>query len=183
MSTMPGISAQPSALASSPGVRFGAVALAALALDLSTKLWATQALTEGAIVLSRWFSLMLLFNTGAAGGVSLGPYTWMINVLGTTLTIALVASVVGPLARVDGRAVLAMGLIAGGAAGNLTSLIVESRGVPDFLALQIPRAVVVFNIADVALWGGALVLTPIVASLVRAVRAERRQATVREFVA
>jgi len=35
--------------------------------------------------------------------------------------------------------------------------------------------VVVFNIADVALWSGALVLLPIVVTLVRAVRAERRQ--------
>jgi len=156
-------------------VRFGAIAVVALAVDLLTKQWAIGTLDQGAIVISNWFSFMLVFNTGAAGGVSLGPYTWLINVIGTTLTIALVASVVVALARVDSRAVLAMGLIAGGAGGNLASLLVEPRGVPDFLAMQIPGAVVVFNIADVALWSGALVLLPIVVTLVRAVRAERRQ--------
>jgi len=167
--------------ASQLSIRFATLASIALSLDLLTKQWATNALDQGAIVLSQWFSLMLVFNTGAAGGVSLGPYTWLINVVGTIFTIALVASVVVPLARVDRRSVLAMGLIAGGAAGNLASLFVEPRGVPDFLALQIPGAVVVFNVADVALWGGAAVLAPIVWSLVLAVRAERRLAARRQL--
>ncbi len=173
----------PSLSATTLTAKFGAISVVALALDLLTKQWATGALDQGAIVLSNWFSFMLVFNTGAAGGISLGPYTWLINVVGTAFTIALVASVVVPLARVDRRALLGMGLIAGGAAGNLASLLVEPRGVPDFLGMQIPGAVVVFNLADVALWGGALLLAPIVASLVRAVRAERRQAALRQAAA
>jgi len=183
MSTALSTPVPPSPSATNLSVRFGAVAIVALALDLLTKQWATGALDQGAIVISNWFSFILVFNTGAAGGVSLGPYTWLINVIGTALTIALVASVVVPLTRVDRRAIVAMGLIAGGAAGNLASLVVEPRGVPDFLGMQIPGAVVVFNLADVALWGGALVLTPIVVSLVRAVRAERRQAVLPQAAA
>ncbi len=154
------------------------VGWAALALiaDLGSKQWAISALTDRTMVLSDWFSLMLVFNTGAAGGVSLGPQTWLINVVTTLATVALVASVVLPLARVDGRAALAMGLIAGGASGNLASLIGESRGVPDFLAQRVGESVLVYNVADIALWAGAAVLVPVTLGLVRAVRSERRVA-------
>ncbi len=174
MSTMPRRTATTHESTGQIGRKFAYWAVFALIADLATKEMAVRVLANQTFVLSDWFSFLLVFNTGAAGGVSLGPYTWLINILATLFTVALVSSVVVPLTRVDSRAVLAMGLIAGGAAGNLTSLAVESRGVPDFLAMQIPNAVVVFNIADVALWAGAAVLMPVTLGLVRAVRDERR---------
>ncbi len=154
-------------------LRYAALVGAVLALDLLTKYWAVAALSDGGVVVNTRFSLSLVFNTGAAGGVSFGPFTWLFNVAGTLAAIVLVCSVLVPLARVDDRAVRAMALIAGGAAGNLTSLLLEPRGVPDFIAVRLSRSLLVFNSADVALWAGAVLLVPIVIGLLRTIRAER----------
>lgn len=157
------------------GLRFVAWATVALVADLGTKYWAVTSLSDRTVVMSDWFSLMLVFNTGVAGGASIGPYTWLFNVLSTLATVALVVSVVLPLARVDSRASLAMGLVAGGASGNLASIIGEPRGVPDFLAQRVGDAIIVYNVADIALWIGAAILVPVTFGLVKAVRAERAQ--------
>lgn len=155
-------------------LRFMAWATLVLMVDLITKQWAVVSLAERAVPLGDWFSLFLVFNTGAAGGVSLGPYTWLINLVGTAATVAMVVAVVLPLARVDARASAAMGMVAGGALGNLASLLGEARGVPDFLALRLSETYVIFNVADVGLWSGALLLVPVTLGLVRIIRAERR---------
>lgn len=154
---------------------YAAVLLVALALDLASKGWAVSALSDGSRVISDSFALMLVFNSGLAGGASIGPLTWPINVVTTIASILLVSSVVYPLALVSPRATLAMGLIAGGAMGNLVSLIVEPRGVPDFLALHMAGSALVFNVADVALWVGAGILVPITAGLLRTIRAQERR--------
>ncbi len=164
------------ALVSDVALRFLAWASLVLAVDLGSKHWAVTSLADRAIQLVDRFSLFLVFNTGTAGGFSIGPYTWLINVLGTVATVALVVGVVVPLARVDLRAVAAMGLIAGGATGNLASLVGDSRGVPDFLALHVGEAYVVFNVADIGLWIGAGLLVPVAMGLVRQARAERAMA-------
>lgn len=143
-----------------------------LAADLGSKHWAIGSLTDRFVGLADGIALFLVYNTGALGGVSLGPHTWLLNVSGTALTILLVASVVVPLAHFDRRAPLAMGLVAGGALGNLSSLIGEARGVPDFLGVRLPDAWIVFNVADIGLWFGAAVLIPVIVGLVRLLRTE-----------
>ena len=160
-------------------VNYLVVLLLALAADLLTKGWAVSALSSGSVVLSDSFALMLVFNSGLAGGASIGALTWPVNVVTTIASILLVSSVVYPLAQVAPRATLAMGLIAGGAAGNLSSLIAEPRGVPDFLALHVGRSALVFNVADVALWVGAGILVPITIGLLRTIRATERRRAVR----
>lgn len=155
-------------------LRFMLWAAIVLALDLTTKQWAVTSLADRAVPLADWFSLFLVFNTGAAGGMSLGPYTWLINIVGTAATVMMVVAVVIPLARVDARASAAMGMVAGGALGNLASLLGEARGVPDFLALRLADAFVIFNVADIGLWAGATLLLPVTVGLVRVIRAERR---------
>ncbi len=152
---------------------FTVCATAAILADLATKAIAVAQLSDRAFELGDRLGLMLLFNSGGAGGMSFGPHTWLINVVGTAATIGLVLAILTPLSKVARSAPLALGLIAGGAAGNLTSLLVDSRGVPDFLALRISDYAVVFNVADLALWGGAILLAPVAATLVSAVRAER----------
>ncbi len=154
-------------------MRFIGWAAIAVIADLGTKYWAVTSLADRSIVLSDWFSMMLVFNTGIAGGASVGPHTWLINVLSTVATVLLVMSVVLPLARVDRRAAMAMGLIAGGASGNLASLVGESRGVPDFLAQQVGDSIIVYNVADIALWLGAATLIPITLGLIRVIKKDR----------
>lgn len=166
--------ATPASSSQQIALRFMGWATLVLMADLVTKQWAVTSLADRAVPLVDWFSLFLVFNTGAAGGVSLGPYTWLINLAGTAATVAMVVAVVLPLARVDARAAAAMGMVAGGALGNLASLLGEARGVPDFLALRLTDAYVVFNVADVGLWAGASLLIPVTMGLVRTIRAERR---------
>jgi signal peptidase II len=140
---------------------FWAAAAATVVLDLITKIVAEAVLlrTPGIAVLGDWFQLRLVYNQGAAFGLHLGPYSrWIF------LTVAIVAVVV--LRRMsrtsppgDWFRQLALGLVAGGAAGNLIDRIRSTRGVVDFLdvgigALRWPT----FNVADIAVSCGAIAL-------------------------
>ena len=140
---------------------FWIAALVVILLDLITKIVAEAVLlrTPGIAVLGDWFQLRLVYNQGAAFGLHLGPYSrWIF------LTVAIVAVVV--LRRMsrtsppgDWFRQLALGLVAGGAAGNLIDRIRSTRGVVDFLdvgigALRWPT----FNVADIAVSCGAIAL-------------------------
>jgi signal peptidase II len=152
-----------------------AAAIAASA-DLLTKFVAVRLLGEEQVVnLIGRLSLMVVFNTGSAGGVMIGPYTWQVNVLVTLAAIVLISSVARPLIAVDRRAAIALGMVAGGAAGNLASMLLGPNGVADFLALRLASdRSIVMNVADLSLWLGALALLPVMASLIKAIRAERQ---------
>ncbi len=140
---------------------FWGAAIVTVVLDLITKLIAEATLlrTPGISVFGDWFQLRLVYNQGAAFGLHLGPYSrWIF------FTIALVAVFV--LHRMsrgspagDRFRQLALGLVAGGAAGNLIDRVRSSRGVVDFLdvgvgALRWPT----FNVADIAVSCGAIAL-------------------------
>jgi signal peptidase II len=140
---------------------FWTAAAVTVVLDLITKLIAESTLlrTPGIAVVGDWFQLRLVYNQGAAFGLHVGPYSrWIF------FTVALVAVFV--LARMSRGAPagdrfrqLALGLVAGGAAGNLIDRIRSSRGVVDFLdvgigALRWPT----FNVADIAVSCGAIAL-------------------------
>jgi signal peptidase II len=147
-----------------PGARrrvFWTAALVIVVLDLITKLIAEATLlrTPGVSVLGDWFQLRLVYNPGAAFGLHLGPYSrWIF------FTIALVAVfVLHRMSRSsppgDWFRQLALGLVAGGAAGNLVDRIRSGRGVVDFFdvgigALRWPT----FNVADIAVSCGAIAL-------------------------
>jgi signal peptidase II len=136
-------------------------ALGTLVLDLVTKLIAEATLlrTPGVSVIGDWFQLRLVYNQGAAFGLHVGPYSrWIF------FTVALVAVFV--LARMsrsspagDRFRQLALGLVAGGAIGNLVDRVRSPRGVVDFLdvgvgSLRWPT----FNVADIAVSCGAIAL-------------------------
>ena len=140
---------------------FWAAALVTIVLDLVTKFLAEAMLlrTPGVSVFGDWFQLRLVYNQGAAFGLHLGPYSrWIFFV------IALVAVfVLHRMSRTsppgDWFRQLALGLVAGGAAGNLIDRIRSPRGVVDFLdvgigALRWPT----FNVADIAVSCGAIAL-------------------------
>ncbi len=157
---------------------FLAVAAIAATMDLLSKELATGLLSDGRFVaLSDRLGFMLVYNTGSAGGFSIGPFTRSINVVVTMLAIGMVMRIVSPLASVDARAALPLGLLTGGALGNLASMLAGPAGVADFLAVRVGHsAMIVMNIADLFLWVGALLLAPVVLRLLGAIRAERRTA-------
>ncbi|MGH7534498.1 MAG: signal peptidase II [Gemmatimonadales bacterium] len=150
--------------AGAPGLErrvFWAAALVTVVFDLITKIVAEATLlrTPGVTVFGDWFQLRLVYNQGAAFGLHVGPYSrWVF------FAVALVAIVV--LTRMsrssppgDRFRQLALGLVAGGATGNLIDRIRSSRGVVDFLdvgvgTLRWPT----FNVADIAVSCGAIAL-------------------------
>ena len=154
------------------GWYLGTAAAAGL-LDWATKFWAVNSLADSSRILGEHFALYLVYNTGGAGGVSWGPYTWIINVCVTMVAVVMISLVVGPLAKVDRRAAVALGLVAGGATANLVSMMAGAEGVADFLAFRFSGRAVIANVADLALWSGALLLLPVVRNLVQAIRDER----------
>ncbi len=156
-------------------VKYLAVVGIAAAVDLATKWSAGNALADGHVVgLLPRLSFMLVYNTGSAGGVTIGPYTWGLNVLVTIAALLMVMRIVSPLSAVDPRATLALGLVSGGAFGNLASMLAGPDGVTDFIALQLGGGTtIVMNVADLLLWSGALMLVPVVKNLVQIVRSQR----------
>jgi signal peptidase II len=127
---------------------FVAVAAVALAIDISTKQWALSALDDRDIeLLGDWFTLHLTFNPGAA--FSTGPeFTMVFSVLAIVACLVVLwisRRLANPLWAV------ALGLLLGGVAGNLSDRLFRDPGVMhghvvDFLML--PNWPV-FNFADV----------------------------------
>ena len=152
---------------------FFSIACGAAALDLASKQWAVATLDGRHVALAPRVSLGLVLNTASAGGVWLGQHTWALNALATLLAIVLTATVVLPLARLDRAAPLMLGLIAGGGLGNLASMLISPRGVPDFIALHYTGGAIVVNVADLIVLAGLALL---LRSIARVAGAMRRQA-------
>lgn len=157
--------------------RFLGIVVAACAVDLLTKELAFRFLgKDGFVPLTDHLALTLVWNMGTAGGLSVGPFTWVINIAVTLFALGLVVSVIRPMASIDARATLALGLVSGGAMGNLMSMIAGPQGVADFIGIRLTQqTTMVANVADFFLWFGALMLVPVGATLVRLAREERAQ--------
>ncbi len=140
---------------------FWTAALVVVVLDVVTKLIAeaTLLLTPGIPVIGDWFQLRLVYNRGAAFGLHVGPYSrWVFFAVAVIAVLVLnrmsIQTSVGDRFRQ-----LALGLVAGGAAGNLIDRIRSARGVVDFLdvgvgSLRWPT----FNVADIAVSCGGIAL-------------------------
>jgi signal peptidase II len=140
---------------------FWASALAVLAGDLITKRIVERELLPlpPVSVLGEWLQLRLVYNRGAAFGLDLGPYSrWFFTAVAIGAVVLLFR-----LARkspaADRLRLLACGLVAGGAAGNLVDRLRHSRGVVDFIdvgigSLRWPT----FNVADMGVTCGAILL-------------------------
>jgi signal peptidase II len=134
-----------------------AVAGVVVVIDQLTKWWAVSTLDDRNIDLFWTLRFNLSYNTGMAfgRGRGMGP---IIGVLAMVIIVALLLS----LRRGSSRFVAAtMGLVLGGAAGNLIDRLVRDPGwlrgaVIDFIDLQwFP----IFNVADMGITvGGALLL-------------------------
>ena len=132
-----------------------------LVLDTVTKLAAEATLlrTAGVSVFGDWFQLRLVHNPGAAFGLHLGPYSRWIFFAVAVIALVLLNRMSRSTAIGDWFRQLALGLICGGAAGNLVDRIRSPHGVVDFLdigvgTLRWPT----FNVADIAVSCGAVAL-------------------------
>lgn len=130
------------------------VAAVVVAIDQATKSLALDALSGRAPVELFWtLRLRLSFNSGAAFGLGRGVTPFLTVAAVVLLVVLLGASrtAASPLARV------ALGLVVGGAMGNLADRVFRSHGgaVVDFIDFQWWP---VFNVADVGITVGAVLL-------------------------
>lgn len=131
-----------------------AVAAAAVLIDQGTKSLALARLSEHDRVplLGDWLGLQLAFNPGTVMSLGSGS-TWLLTVIAALASVALL--IAATRARTAGWAV-AIGLLWGGAVGNLLDRLFASPGfgrghVTDFLAYG---DLFIGNIADVTLGAG-----------------------------
>lgn len=131
------------------------VALVVLVVDQLTKIWAVATFTEGERVplLGDLLGLTLLYNPGAALSIATGM-TWVFTIAAVAVSIV----VVRIAARLGSRTwAVALGLLLGGAVGNLVDRLVREPGfavghVVDFIAYG---NLFVGNVADIAIVAAA----------------------------
>lgn len=142
--------------------------------DLATKAAATELLSHEATWFASWLHFAVIHNDQGAFGWTVGAYTWQLNLALTLSAIGFMIPVTRDLARVDPRAPTALGLIVGGALGNLFSLITSPHGVVDFIQIDLERHGIALNVADVAAYAGLAMIVRTGALLVLALRHEAR---------
>ena len=131
-----------------------------VALDILTKLLAVQYLPSRPLrIFGDWLTLQLVYNPGAAFGIHVGAYSrWVFLALAIVALIVL-GSKVRHTKPGDYIRLIALGLVCGGAVGNLIDRIRSSRGVVDFVDVGIGiHRWPTFNIADTAVTVGAITL-------------------------
>ena len=118
----------------------------------------------------------VVHNDKGAFGLSAGAYTFELSLALTLAALVLIVPVVRDLARVDQRAPAALGLIAGGAIGNLVSLLLSPAGVVDFIAVQrADGAGIVLNVADIGAYAGVAMLMRTAGMVIAAIRRNRQE--------
>jgi len=113
------------------------IALAVVFVDQLTKLWVMTsfALHEQLTVIPGFFNLVYITNTGAAFGFLAGDKTWLRQAFFVTVALAALVVIViayGHLKKQGRIFVYGLGLIAGGAIGNLVDRL-RFGSVVDFL--------------------------------------------------
>jgi signal peptidase II len=154
----------PSTPAAAPKVRLlSLIAVLVLAADLVTKVVAVVQLEgrDPVKLLDGLVYLQLVRNPGAAFSLATG-YTWLLTIVAFGVVVVIVR--VARRLRSTGWAV-ALGLVLGGALGNLTDRIFRAPGplqghVVDMVSLFAPdgRAWPVFNVADSSIVSGGVLL-------------------------
>ncbi len=136
---------------------FGAVAVGWLVLDQLTKIWAVHALTGPAVSVVWTLQFDLAYNSGASFSMGTGMGPWI--ALGV---VGVVGFLVWSARSVSSRmAAVAMGMIVGGALGNLGDRMFRGDAgflhgsVVDFIDFQWWP---VFNVADIGVVCGAILL-------------------------
>ena len=139
-----------------PGAAFVVV------LDVVTKAIAAATLFPPMIphpVLGDFARLTLVYNRGAAFGLHVGTYSRPIFVVLTIGALTILWRLYRASAPADWRRVLALALVSAGAVGNLIDRLRSPRGVVDFIDLGTESwRWPTFNVADIAVTTGAILL-------------------------
>lgn len=134
------------------------LAAGVLVLDQLTKVWAVATFTEGerTPLVGDLLGLTLLYNPGAALSLATGM-TWVLTIVATVVVVVILRTA----NRLGSRGwTLALGLLLGGALGNLVDRFFREPGfarghVVDFIAYG---DLFVGNVADIAIVGAAVLI-------------------------
>lgn len=141
--------------------RFAGVVSAVIVLDLVTKIMAEALLPRyvGVSIAGEFFQLRLVYNPGAAFGLSVGAYSRWVFMALSVAALFVLGSMLKTTRQGDWLRLYALALICAGAAGNLVDRARSSRGVVDFLDFTLGRFHwPTFNVADMAVTCGACAL-------------------------
>ena len=110
-------------------------------------------------VLGDTLRLTLVYNPGAAFGMHLGVYSRGVFIALTIGAIFVLFKLLRGTAAQEGLRLFALGLVMGGAVGNLINRLWSSRGVVDFLDIGVGNLRwPTFNVADIGVSIGAFLL-------------------------
>ena len=139
---------------------FWTVVVGVVTLDLYTKQLAVAHLSRVPVpVIGEWLSLRLVYNPGAAFGINVGEHSRWVFMGLAMLALVVLGMMVYQTPPVQRVRLLTLGLVCGGAIGNLVDRIRSARGVVDFIDVWIGRFHwPTFNVADMAVSCGAIAL-------------------------
>jgi len=143
---------------------FWGVAAGVVILDFITKLLAVARLSRVPVpVFGDWLSLRLVYNPGAAFGIHVGGYSRWVFMSLATIALVVLGAMVRQSSPQQRFRLLTLGLVCGGAVGNLIDRIRSSAGVVDFIDVWITLWFgrfhwPTFNVADMAVSCGAAAL-------------------------
>jgi signal peptidase II len=142
-------------------VLFATVLAGVLLLDLSTKLLVQRHfyLYQQVDIIGEYVRLTYIYNPGAAFGIQVGTYSREIFLVLSVIALGALVTMYWFTPVTDRTRLMAIALICGGAIGNLIDRIRSAAGVVDFIDLGVGDIRwPVFNVADVAVTAGAIVL-------------------------
>lgn len=152
--------------ASRPAKRaaFWGALLLIVVTDAGSKYLAHARIAEGDMIplLGNAIRLTLLYNPGAAFGLQLGDYSrWIFTLLASGILVWLFAMYRDAGPGDWGRA-LALGLVSGGALGNIVNRLWSDRGVVDWIDVGVgTHRWPAFNVADIGVSVGACILVAV----------------------
>jgi len=141
---------------------FWSLVAGVVAIDVITKTAAVEYLPGQRVpqnVFGEIVRLTLVYNPGAAFGLNLGPWSREIFLVLTVVALVILGRLYRGTRREDLLRVIALGLVCGGAVGNLIDRVRSPVGVVDFMDIGFrdwrwPT----FNVADIAVSTGAFLL-------------------------
>ncbi len=141
---------------------FGGLVATIVALDVITKRIAVAALLPRYVpraVLGDWVQLRLVYNQGAAFGLSVGGWSRPVFIALTVVAVTILARMYRHTRAEDWFRTTAIAMVVGGALGNLVDRLRSAQGVVDFVDVGIGvHRWPTFNVADMGVSVGAVLL-------------------------